>query len=243
MKRLFLALAVVSAAGLGSTAVQAQTHQHGRTVRGHVGENNVLRFQLARLTPRGEGNYWPEKELTFTGSADDFEDLSFTLDYQRLVTNRISVMLSAGFFEGAEDQAYLDFIDDLGNDIVHRTTLERAAFTVGLLVHPLGRDAVVSPYLGGGLGAYLWRLTESGDFINFNVDPPFIFTDTFEDEGDAFGHYWIVGLEVPLSWSWAAFAEARWHNADQELGGADFIGFGELDLSSREVGVGVSVSF
>lgn len=242
MKRLVIALAVVCGAGLGATAVQAQTHQHGRSARGHVGENNVLRFQLARLTPRGEGDYWEDKQLDFTGTPDDFEDLSFTVDYQRLVTNRISVMLSMGFFEGSEDQAYLDFVDDQGNDILHRTTLERAAFTVGLLVHPLGRDAVVSPYLGGGLGAYLWRLEESGDFINFNVDPPLIVVDTFSDEGDAFGHYWIVGLEVPLSWSWAAFAEARWQRVDQELGG-DFIGFGELDLSSREVGVGASVSF
>lgn len=240
-KRFIVALTMVGAT-LGSTATLAQGHQHGRAARGHVGENNVLRFQLARVTPRGEGDYWNDKRFDFTGSPDDFEDLSFTLDYQRLVSNRISVMLSGGFYEGSENQAYLEFVDDLGADIVHRTTLERAAFSIGLLIHPFGRDAVVSPYVGGGVAAYLWRLEESGDFINFNVDPPLIITDTFQDEGDAFGHYWIVGLEVPLSWSWAAFAEARWHRVDQELG-EDFVGFGELDLSSREIGVGVSVGF
>lgn len=248
MKRLIVALTVVGAT-LGSTATLAQQHRHGRAARGHVGENNVLRFQLTRLTPRGDGSnsleapdYWPGLERAFTGSADDFEDLAFTLDYQRLVSNRLSIMLSGGFYEGSEDLAYRDFVDEFGADIIHRTSLERAAFTIGLLFHPLGRDAIVSPYLGGGIGAYLWRLRESGDFINFNVDPPFVFATTFEDEGDAFGHYWIVGLEVPLSWSWAAFVEARWHRAEQELG-EDFNGLGELDLSSREVGVGVSVGF
>lgn len=240
-RRLIVALTVVGAI-LGSTATLAQGHRHGRAARGHVGENNVLRFQLARLTPRGEGDYWDDKALDFTGSPDDFEDISFTFDYQRLVSNRFSIMLSGGFYEGSEDQAYLEFVDEFGNDIVHRTTLERAALSIGLLVHPLGRDTVVSPYLGGGVAAYLWRLEESGDFINFNVDPLLIFTDTFDDQGDAFGHYWIVGLEVPLSWSWAAFIEGRWHFADQELG-EDFVGFGELDLSSREIGVGVSVGF
>lgn len=241
IKRLIVALAVIGAT-LGSTAALAQGHRHGRAVRGHVGENNVLRFQLARSTPRGEGDYWNDNRDTFTGSADDFEDLAFTLDYQRLVSNRFSVMLSGGFYEGSEDQAYLEFVDEFGDDIVHRTTLERAAFSIGLLVHPLGRDAVVSPYLGGGVAAYLWRLEEVGDFIDFRFDPPIIITDAFEDEGDAFGHYWIVGLEVPLSWSWAAFIEHRWLFADQELG-EDFNGFGELDLSTREIGVGVSVSF
>lgn len=240
-RRLIVALTVVGAT-LGATATLAQGHQHGRAARGHVGENNVLRFQLARLTPRAEGDYWNDTFRTFTGSPDDFEDLSFTLDYQRLVSNRFSVMLSGGFYEGSEDQAYLEFVDEFGDDIVHRTSLERAAFSIGVLVHPLGRDAVVSPYLGGGIGAYLWRLRESGDFIDFEVAPPLIFTETFDDEGDAFGHYWIVGLEVPLSWSWAAFVEGRWHFADQELG-EGFIGLGELDLSSREIGVGVSVGF
>ena len=44
--------------------------------------------------------------------------------------------------------------------------------SVGLLLNLTSRDAAISPYIGAGVGLYDWELTESGDFIDFFVDPP-----------------------------------------------------------------------
>lgn len=241
--RWILILLLILAAGLNTSGLAAQEGD-SEFRRGHSGENNVLRLQVAQLTPRGNGDYWADKEVTFTGSADDFEDLSLTVDYQRMVGQHIGVMLSGGYYEASTEQAYLDLVDGAGNDIVHTTRLQRAAFTVGLVVYPLGRGVVVVPYFGGGLGTYFWRLEEDGEFIDFNADPPAIFQPDppFTDEEVTFGSFLVAGFEIPVGANWTLFAEGRLHRAEHELGG-DFNGFGDLDLSSTDVGVGAAVSF
>lgn len=225
----------------GTTAARAgQGSMH--SARGHVGEQNILRIQLTSVRPDGNGDYWHDKRLDFTGGPSDLEDLGVTFDYQRRVTARLAVMASLSAYQGQTDQSYLRYTDAVGRDITHTTTLERSDLTVGLVFFPFGRDAVIAPYIGGGLGIYTWRLEENGDFINFTSSPPRVFRDNFTADGNAFGHYWLAGFEVPLGWNWAVYAEGRWHHADDQLA-QDFSGFGTLDLSSKDVGVGVSWSF
>lgn len=217
--------------------------QYRRTpVRGHVGTANVFRIGLSSLTPQGDEDYWEEKQLDFTGEPDDLEDVSFTVDYQRLLSSRLALQISGNFYNGDTDQSYLRFEDGLGRAISHTTTLERNAFTAGLVVHPIGHDVAVAPYLGAGVGLYDWRLEESGDFIIF-ADPGLpIVVDTFESEGTDFGWYGHVGLEVPMGRTWALFLEGRWDQATAELE-QDFEGFGDLDLGSEQYGIGFSWSF
>lgn len=210
--------------------------------RGHAGENVVLRLHAARLDLRGEGDYWPDKETEFTKTADDFQDLAYGVDLQQIFNGYLSLMFSLGYYSTEEQQAYIGFTDRRGNPITHLTRLERAELTAGLLVHPLGRDGLVAPYLGGGFSGYLWRLRERGDFLNFTTTPPSTVFQELNDEREATGHYWLVGVEVPIFRHLAAFAEVRWEIVEQELGD-DFLGFGDLDLSSREVGAGLSVSY
>jgi opacity protein-like surface antigen len=234
-----LTAAFVSLLCAGVTHAGAQsTH----SARGHVGEDNVLRIQLSSLTPEGDRDYWHDKQLDFTGTPSDLEDVGVTFDYQRRITARLALMTSLSAYEGNADQSYLRYTDSFGNDITHTTRLERSDLTLGLVFFPFGRDAVLVPYVGAGLGVYGWRLQESGDFIDFTATPARVIRDRFTADGNAFGHYWLAGLEVPLGWNWAVFAEGRWDRADDQLN-KDFTGFGTLDLSSKQVGVGISWSF
>lgn len=74
--------------------------------------------------------------------------------------------------------------------------------------------AQVSPYLGAGIGSYFWSLEEEGDFIDRNDD---IFFATLQDEGVAFGYYYLIGLEAPITRRMSIFGEGRWDQADDEL--------------------------
>jgi hypothetical protein len=47
---------------------------------------------------------------------------------------------------------------------------------------------------------------------------------------------------VPLGARWSVFAEGRWQNVEDELSG-DFAGFGDLDLSGRQISVGAAWRF
>jgi opacity protein-like surface antigen len=207
--------------------------------RGYPERDGAFRLHLGAFQPRGDSEYWEDKEFQFTGDADDFESASFGLDYLLPISSRMSVMFSGSVFSGETTQSYRDFEDNFGDRIRHDTTLDIASGTIGLVLHLTGPDAPLSPYLGIGGGAFPWRLEEDGDFIDFDTNPPDIFTSTLEAEGVAFGWYWLAGLEAPISDRLSLFAEGRWTRVDDELAD-DLEGFGDLDLSGREFAAGIS---
>lgn len=228
----------MAAAGLvlAASAAEAQTYRR-------YGGDNALRFRVGMFTPEGESDYWTDNAQVFTGDASDFDDITIGGDFRFGLGERLGLVLSGDVYEGSEDQAYLDFEDSFGGDIFHSTTLDIASLTAGLVFNILPSDSAVVPYVGAGGGFYFWTLTEEGDFIDFgDSQGPTIFTDFFEDEGEALGWYWLVGLEVPLGAQWAVFAEGRWQTVEDELSG-DFAGFGDIDLSGRQIAAGASWKF
>lgn len=206
------------------------------------GADNSFRFRVGLFTPDADSEYWDDNFDVFTGDEDDFEDVNVGADFRYGLGRRSGVLFSGDLFSAEADQAYRDFVDAAGFDIVHTTTLDVASFTVGYVLNLTGPESRVIPYAGVGGGIYLWELEESGDFIDFFPADPEIFSTTFTDEGETFGWYWLVGVEVPLGPRWGFFAEGRFHNADDELSG-DFDDLGELDLSGRSITGGVSWKF
>ena len=95
--------------------------QSGGSYRGPGAPRNILRFELGLFTPRGAGDYFPDKELEFSGTADDFEDLSVGFDYLRLLNERLGALVSTTYWEGSARQSYLDFTDLAGAPIRHTT--------------------------------------------------------------------------------------------------------------------------
>lgn len=203
---------------------------------------NSLRFYAGQLEPDGNSQYWNEKELDFTGDVADFEDTVVGFDYTRRLSGRWRLVAGGTFYEGETAQAYLDFVDSDGFDIVHRTRLDMDTGIVGLLLDFGPRNGPVIPYAGIGASVHVWELSEEGDFIDFTADPLEIFPASFVDDGVAIGWFYTAGLEVPLGSTWSLFAQARWYEADDELGDA-FDDFGTLDLSGRELSAGFTWSF
>lgn len=205
-------------------------------------ERNMLRFSLGYFVPRGDSTYWLDKELDFTGSSSDFEDLSVGFEYLRRLNSWISLVGSSSFYEGSATQAYRDYVDTSNLPIRHEATLTIVSFNLGVLVNLAPESSPVIPYLGAGAGAYLWELAEEGEFVDFSTADIEIFEDLLVSESETFGYYWLAGLSVPLGSTWSVFGEARWQRAEDELGD-DFIGFGTLDLSGREFRIGVAWLF
>lgn len=207
--------------------------------RGFYERDGAFRIHLGAFQPEGDSEYWDSIESDFTGGADDLENISFGLDYLLPFNRHFSLQFGGTMYAADMTQSYRDFVDNFGDRIRHDTTLGIASGTVGLVVHPLGSDAPVSPYLGAGVGSYFWTLEEEGDFIASNDD---IFFATYEDEGVAFGYYLLAGLEAPITRSMSIFGEGRWTQADDELSD-DFEGFGDIDLSGNTFLVGLSWNF
>jgi hypothetical protein len=207
-----------------------------------VGSEHSFRMRLGIYTPDGDGEYFEDAEADFTGEPADLEDVMFGGDYRYDFGSVVGFMVSGDFYEGTWDRAYRDFEDNLGNDIEHTAQLEISSFTAGVVVDLAPPQFPVVPYLGAGGGAYLYRLEESGDFIDFSDPDLDIFDAHLETEGTAFGYYFLAGLDVPIGPYFSVFAEGRWDFVEDELS-EDFEGFGTLDLSGRRLMGGVSWKF
>lgn len=237
IQRTILWTAILAVVVSGSAAAQYKGPYTGPTVA-----KNRIGVQLGFYQPDGDSAYWRDKELEFTGRADDFEDFAFGIDYQRFLSERFGLLVSSTFFEGSAQQSYVDFVDEFGGPIRHETTLDLATLEIGLVFRLTSRSSPVIPYLGAAGGLYAWRLEEAGDFIDFGVRVPEIFTDRFRADGETFGWSGFLGLEIPLGQNWSVTVEARQRDADAELG-QDFQGFGTLDLGGTEFRAGASWGF
>jgi opacity protein-like surface antigen len=203
---------------------------------------NQIRLRGGLFTPAGGGDYWDDKELDFTGEAEDFEDGIWAVDYARTIAPFLDIEAGLAGFEGGESQRYLEFSDSDGASIEHRTTLETTRADLGLRLRLAPQQLPIVPYIAAGGSLVSYTLTESGDFIDFNPPPPTIFDDVFVGEGDAFGWYAAAGLEANIGPSWSLFAEYRHVDFEDDLGD-DFSEFGTLDLSGDEITAGVGFRF
>ena len=212
------------------------------TAQGRRGprELNSFRVRIGEFSPRGDNDYWIDKRNDFIPDEGAFDDAIVGVDYLRAVGPRLSVIASASDWETDVVQQYRNFVDDAGLPIFHTTSFEVTSLQAGLLFFFAHRDAMVSPYLGGGGGYYDYSLTEEGDFIDF-ADLT-IFSDRFTQSSDTFGWFWVAGLDVRIGEGWKAFAEWRGDDVDDQLSG-DFAGLGTLDLSGDSFSAGIAWSF
>jgi opacity protein-like surface antigen len=199
-----------------------------------------FRLRLGAFQPDGNSQYWDGIRHDFTGSSTrDFQAPDFGLDYILPLNGPLNLIFSGSIYQGSSTNSYRNFADNFGNRIRHDTTLDIASLTAGLLVRLAPRRSPVQPYIAVGGGVYPWRLKESGDFVDFSTPNNTIFSADLKSDGNAFGYYGLLGLEVPVSRRVNLFVEGRWTHVNDDLN-KDFEGFGRLDLSGTEVAAGVS---
>ncbi len=208
----------------------------------HWSGQSSIRFSIGQFSPDGSSSYWQEKEIDFTGSTEELDDITLSVDYLYFWTEQFGALVSMGGWQGKQTQSYRDFVDLSGRDISHLTTVEAVWLDLGIVFHLFDSRRAIMPYFGAGGSVVVWELAEEGEFIDFGLSPPEVFNDAFVADGDAFGWFFLVGLEIPVSDSVSLFAEGRWRSAEDELDG-DFAGFGTLDLSGRSITGGVSLVF
>ena len=235
MRRLTFITVSIAASILFGSALEA--HAQGNWQPGDFGS---LRFSLGIFSPDGDSQYWDETFDAFTGSASDFEDVVFGVDYLWRTSRQGGLLFGGSYYDGATTQAYLDWVDSEGGDVNHTTSLALYDLTAAY-VWRFGTRGV-TPYIGGGGGLVWWRLREEGYFIDF-ADPelPIVYA-SYRADGTTWEAFALAGLDVPLGRQWSFFFEGRYRWSEAELN-QDFSGFGTLDLSGVQVSGGFSWNF
>ncbi len=128
--------------------------------------------------------------------------------------------LGVGYYSRTVPTSYANFTDQNGNEIQQNLQLRIVPFTATVRFLPLGRRSGIVPYIGGGVGVFVWRYSETGRFVDFTDNS--IFQANFVGSGAATGPVIVGGARVPFG-TWSVGAEIRYQNAKGSLSTNDFL--------------------
>lgn len=180
----------------------------------------------------------------------DFAGQGFGIEAALAAHERFDVVLGVSRVQSAERSEFREWLDEDNLPIEQTTKLLRVPATMGLRFYPLGRGralsthawipARITPYLQGGAGLQWYRLTQEGDFVDYETLN--IFHDELRSSGSSVtaqvgggADYWVtprIALNADVRYGWGS--------ADLD---ATFPGFSEIDLSGYQASIGLSFRF
>ena len=153
----------------------------------------------------------------------DFNGPSIGADYLVGLGDYFEVGAGIGYTSRAVDTIYDQFERPDGSEIEQQLKLRVVPMTATVRILPLGHTSPFQPYVGGGIGIYNWRYSETGDFIDFTVPGRPIFRDSYVASGTSIGPVAVFGLRFPVGQATIG-GEMRYQKADGDLDERDFLG-------------------
>ncbi len=128
--------------------------------------------------------------------------------------------LGVGYYSKTVPTSYANFTDQSGNEIQQDLRLRIVPFTATVRWLPLGRRAGIVPYIGGGVGVFAYRYSETGSFLDSTDNS--IFTANFVGSGTATGPVIVGGVRFPVG-TVVVGGEIKYQNAKGNLSTTDFL--------------------
>lgn len=123
--------------------------------------------------------------------------------------------VGVGFSRRTVPSVYADFVDIDGTEIEQDLRLRIVPVSFTVRVSPLGRSSPVQPYFGAGVGAFNWRYSEAGEFIDFGAGRA-IFRDRYVASGTQAGTILLGGIRFGGGGTTGGF-EIRHHDVSADL--------------------------
>lgn len=191
-------------------------------------QQQSLNFSLGVFTVRGEdarvdGDALVVNRSLYLFDFKDFNTASLGAEYLVGVGEFFEAGAGIGLTNRGVDTIYADFVRPDGSEIEQQLKLRVVPITATVRVLLLGRGAAFQPYVGGGIGIYNWRYSETGDFVDFSVPGTPIFRESYTATGTSLGPVAVFGARFPLG-SATIGGEMRYQRAEGDLDERDFLG-------------------
>ncbi len=191
----------------------------------------TLNFTLGGFVPKGfdarvEGDTLIENRDLLLFEMGDFTGGAVGAEWLIPLGEYFEAGAGLGFYRRTVATIYEDFEDNDGTEIDQDLRLRIVPLTFTIRVLPLGQSNGVQPYLGGGIGVFAWRYSESGEFVDF-ADGGTIFNESYVESGNETGPVAFGGIRFAGD-RLSAGGEIRYQAAEGELS-EDFLG-PRLDL-------------
>ena len=191
-------------------------------------QQQSLNFNFGLFAVRGEdarteGDALVENRDIYLFDFDDFNSGSVGAEYLVSFGEFLEAGAGIGFTSRSVDTIYENFERPDGTEIEQTLKLRVVPMTATVRILPLGRSGVFQPYVGGGLGIFNWRYSETGDFIDFTDPDLAIFSESFTATGTSLGPVAVFGARFPIG-NATLGGEVRYQNAEGDLDERDFLG-------------------
>ena len=242
-----------------------------------LGFADTISFKVGYFVPSFKSDFWDTELANMTFLKSNFQGASFSFSYEWFLTQELSLVIGIDTYSKNKTGAYRDYtgiqFDDgdfafpaqyYDGDFTpsHRLNVSITPLQFSLKIAPFGRRGKVIPYLGAGVGLYLWSVKMQGDFIDFSDEYVYADPDGYEDlvypiyavdamEGQnfgriAFGYQVFGGVQIPIANRLTLDLEAKYSSANGKMGtdpNEGFHGFQPLDLGGVLFSLGINYWF
>ncbi|MGQ0737112.1 MAG: hypothetical protein ACT4QD_26130 [Acidobacteriota bacterium] len=179
-------------------------------------------FAVRAEDARVDGDVLVANRDLFLFDFSDFGSGSVGAEWLAPLGDYFEVGAGAAFTRRTVDTIYDRFVRPDGTEIEQQLKLRIVPITGTVRILPLGRQGAFQPYVGGGLGIYNWRYSESGDFVDFSLPGRPIFRASYVATGTATGPVAVFGARFVVG-STSFGGEVRYQKAEGELDERDFL--------------------
>jgi hypothetical protein len=162
----------------------------------------------------------------------DFNQATFGAEWLVGLGPLLEAGLGLGFYQRTVPTVYTDFVNANGAEIRQDLKFRIVPFTATARVLPFGRRAPVQPYFGGGVGVYMWRYSETGQWLDAQNN---IFIGNYVGKGEETGPVVLAGLRFPVGYGYgdgnsSVGFEVRWQDATAALPANQAFAGSRIDL-------------
>ena len=228
--------------------------------------SDIVSFKLGYFFPSANSDLWTTEFENMTLQKSDYTSSIFGFAYEYFVSREIAIQVSVDGRNKQKSGFYLEYdgLEDFdGNwaypigSIVpdftptHQFSVSVTPLQMSVKYTPFGRTQRIIPYIGGGVGLYIWSVRLQGDFVDFDdvyedVDLgvevyPIDFADVRDENKLAVGFQVLTGAIFPLASRMSIEAEVKYSFAKGTMN--NFIGFESFDLGGLQLSLAMNYWF
>ncbi|MFB0565484.1 MAG: hypothetical protein ACETWK_07375 [Candidatus Aminicenantaceae bacterium] len=233
--------------------------------------SDAASFKVTYFIPRAQSDLWEIEFENMDFSKSSFQNTSMGFSYEYFLTREISFLIGIDTYSQRKVGLYKDydgitfdegdfaFLKDYGFEgdfsISHVFDVSITPIQLSMKLAPTGRRFRIIPYLGAGVGIYLWNVRLQGDSIDFDDiweyedEDGWVYeiyqiylTDAREENKINFGFHAFVGFSYPIARRMSIDTEFKFIMAKGNLT-EGFEGFEPFDLSGYQISLGLSYWF
>ncbi len=230
--------------------------------------SDLVTFKVGYYIPHAMSDLWEIEFENMSYTKSQFQNTNFAFGYEYFVSREFSLILGVDGYTKKKSGIYNDYVgeridsDDFAFDygegfpISHVFSVSITPIQASIKLLPLGRKGKLIPYVGGGVGAYIWTVRLQGEMIDFDAGEEFLDVDlndivigypiypvdAREENKISFGFHVFGGITLPIANRISAEGEVKYNR----LSGAfkdGFIGFDPFDLGGLTISIGMNYWF